>query len=190
MMSDEHRKTILVVDDESDIRLVMEDLLMDEYNVLTAGDGVEALEIISEKRGEIELVITDIRMPRMDGMELLKEIKASYPGIGVMMISAFGDINTALDAIRKGAYDYISKPLPEFDELDITIARYFEKYQLQERLRQHERAEMERMQKELEDARQIQQSLLPKETPKIDGFEIAGASIPANEVGGDFYDYL
>jgi len=126
----------------------------------------------------------------MDGMNLLDEIKTNYPEIGVMMISAFGDIRTAVEAIRRGAYDYIPKPLPEFDELDITIARYFEKHQLEERLRQQERAEMERMHRELEDARQIQQSLLPEETPKIEGFEIAGASIPAKEVGGDFYDYL
>ena len=190
-MSDEHRRTILVVDDDADIRLLMEDLLMDEYEVLTARDGVEALEIIAEKRDEIDLVITDIRMPRMDGMELLGKIKTNYPGIGVMMISAFGDINAAIDAIRKGAYDYIPKPLMrELDELDITIARYFEKYQLQERLRQQERAEMERMQRELEDARRIQQALLPKETPEIEGFEIAGMSVPAKEVSGDFYDYL
>ncbi len=198
MMSDEHRKIILVVDDEADIRLVMEDLLMDEYDVLTASDGMEALEIIAENQGpsrgkrgnKIDLVITDIKMPRMDGMELLKEIKNSYPEIGVMMISAYGDIRTAVEAIRQGAYDYIPKPLPEFDELDITIARYFEKYQLEEQLRQRELAEMERTYRELEDARQIQQSLLPKETPKIEGFEIAGTSVPAKEVSGDFYDYL
>ena len=190
-MSDEHRKTILVVDDEADIRLVMEDLLMDEYNVLMASDGQEALEIIVEKQDGIDLVITDIKMPRMNGMELLKEIKASYPEIGVMMISAFREISTAVEAIRQGAYDYIPKPFPEpLDALDIIIARYFEKYQLEERLRHQERAEMERVHQELEDARQIQQSLLPKETPKIEGFEIAGTSIPAKEVSGDFYDYL
>ena len=197
-MSDEHRKTILVVDDEPDIRLMMEDYLMEEYAVLTASDGVEALEIIAENQGPsrgkrgngIDLVITDIRMPRMNGMNLLEEIKTSYPEIGVMMISAYGDISTAVEAIRKGAYDYIPKPLPEFDELDITIARYFEKHQLEERLRQQERAEMERVHRELEDARQIQRSLLPKEIPQSRGFEIAGTSIPAKEVSGDFYDYL
>ena len=190
-MSDEHRKTILVVDDEADIRLVMEDLLMDEYNVLMASDGQEALEIIVEKQDGIDLVITDIKMPRMNGMELLKEIKASYPEIGVMMISAFREISTAVEAIRQGAYDYIPKPFPEpLDALDIIIARYFEKYQLEERLRQQERTEMERVHQELEDARQIQQSLLPKETAKIEGFEIAGTSVPAKEVSGDFYDYL
>jgi sigma-B regulation protein RsbU (phosphoserine phosphatase) len=190
-MSDEHRKTILVVDDVPDIRLMMEDYLMDKYRVLTASNGVEALEIIVENRDKIDLVITDIRMPRMDGMSLLKEIKTHYPEIGVMMITAYGEISTAVEAIRNGAYDYILKPLPEpLDALDITIARYFEKHQLEERLRQHERAEMERVRRELEDARQIQQSLLPKKTPKIEGFEIIGTSVPAKEVSGDFYDYL
>ena len=189
-MSNEQQKTILVVDDESHICLMMEDLLMDEYNVLTARDGIEALEIVAGKQDALDLVITDIRMPRMDGMELLKEMKAHYPEIGVMMISAHGNIRTAVEAMQQGAYDYIPKPLPEFDELYITIARYFEKRELEERIRQQERAEMERIYRELEDARQIQQSLLPKEPPQIEGFEIAAISIPAREVGGDFYDYL
>jgi sigma-B regulation protein RsbU (phosphoserine phosphatase) len=189
-MSDEQQKTILVVDDESHICLMMEDLLMDEYNVLTAKDGVEALEIVAEKQDMLDLVITDIRMPRMDGITLLNEMKARYPEIGVMMISAHGNIRTAVRAMQQGAYDYIPKPLPEFDELDIIISRYFEKRQLEERIRQQERAEMERIYRELEDARQIQQSLLPKESPRIEGFEIAGMSLPAKEVGGDFYDYL
>ena len=189
-MYDEQQKTILVVDDESHICLMMEDLLMEKYDVLTASDGVEALEIVAEKQEMIDLVITDIMMPKMDGMSLLKEIKTRYPEIGVMMISAYGNIRMAVEAMRQGAYDYIPKPLPEFDELDITIARYFDKHQLEERLRQQERAEMERVHRELEDARQIQQSLLPKEPPQIEGFEIAGASVPAKEVSGDFYDYL
>ena len=189
-MSGEQQKTILVVDDESHICLMMEDLLMDEYNVLTARDGVEALEVVAENQDAIDLVITDIRMPRMDGMELLGEMRIHYPDIGVMMISAHGNIRTAVDAMRQGAYDYIPKPLPEFDELDITISRYFEKRDLEERLLQQERDETERIYQELEDARQIQQSLFPKEPPEIQGFEIAAASLPAKEVSGDFYDFL
>lgn len=189
-MSDEQRKTILVVDDESHICLMMEDLLMDEYDVLTAKDGIEALETIAERQDTLDLVITDIRMPGMDGMELLREIKTHYPDIGVMMISAHGSIRTAVEAMQQGAYGYIPKPLPEFDELYITISRYFEKHELEERLRQQEQAEMERIYRELEDARLIQQSLLPNEPPEIEGFEIAGTSLPAKEVSGDFFDYL
>jgi serine phosphatase RsbU (regulator of sigma subunit) len=158
---------------------------------LTANDGIEALKTIAENAEDIELVITDIRMPRMNGMELLSEIKARYPEIGVMVISAYGEIRTAVDAMRRGAYDYIPKPLPEpLDELDFTISRYFEKHQLEERLRRQELGEMERVRQELADARQIQQSLLPKAPPQIEGFDIAGISVPAKEVSGDFYDYL
>jgi serine phosphatase RsbU (regulator of sigma subunit) len=188
-MSEEQKKTILVVDDEPDICLLMADYLI-QYNVLTASDGVEAWEIIKENRDKIYLVITDIRMPRMNGMELLQKIKTHYPEIGVMVISAYGEISTAVEAIKKGAYDYIPKPFESFDDLDITIDRYFEKYQLEEQLRQHERNEMERVRRELEDARQIQQSLLPKKLLQLEGFEIVGVSLPAEEVGGDFYDYL
>ena len=92
-MSDENQKAILVVDDESHICLMMEDLLMDKYDVLTAGDGLEALEIIAANRDKIGLVITDIMMPKMDGMSLLKEMKTRYPEIGVMMISAHSDVS-------------------------------------------------------------------------------------------------
>ena len=189
-MLDNRRKTILVVDDESHIRLMMEDLLTDEYNVLTAGNGVEALEVVAEKQDVIDLVITDIMMPQMDGMSLLKEMGERYPEIGVMMISAFGNIRMAVEAMRQGAYDYIPKPLPEFDELDITIARYFEKRDLENQLHQQEQAEIQRIYRELEDARQIQQSLLPEKPPQIQGFDIAGTSLPAREVSGDFLDYL
>ena len=189
-MTDKRRKTILVVDDESHIRLMMEDLLTDEYNVLTAGNGVEALEVVAEKQDVIDLIITDIMMPRMDGMSLLREMGERYPEIGVMMISAFGNIRMAVEAMRQGAYDYIPKPLPEFDELDITIARYFEKRDLEKQLHQQEQAEIQRIYKELEDARQIQQSLLPEKPPQIQGFDIAGTSLPAKEVSGDFLDYL
>ncbi|MBI1928476.1 response regulator, partial [Candidatus Poribacteria bacterium] len=144
-MSDERQKTILVVDDESHIRLMMEDLLGTKYNVLTASNGVEALERVMETPDGIDLVITDIMMPKLDGMNLLREIRTRYPQIGVMMISAYGNMQMAIEAMRQGAYDYITKPLPEFDELDITIARYFEKRQLEERLRQREHDEIERV---------------------------------------------
>lgn len=156
----------------------------------TVIDGLASLFVHDIEQDMLDLVITDIRMPLMDGMELLREMRTNYPDIGVMMISAHGNIRTAVEAMQQGAYDYIPKPLPEFDELDITIARYFEKRQLEERIREQERAEMERIYRELEDARQIQQSLLPKEPPQIEGFDIAATSIPAREVGGDFYDYL
>jgi len=196
-MFNKQQKTILVVDDQPDIILMMQDLLSDKYNLLTAGDGREALDIIEKENDRIELVIADIMMPKMDGMELLSEIKKSYPELGVIMITAYANIPITVKAMHQGAYDFIPKPLPGFDELDLTIARYFQKRQLEvekrkleEKIRQQELAEIERVYQELKDARNIQQSLLPKKQPKIEGFDIVGMSLPAKEVGGDFYDYL
>lgn len=131
------KPTILVVDDEPDIVLMLKYLLSEKYNVITANDGKEAFEKVKANPNSIILVITDISMPNMDGMTLLSKMRESYPNIGVIMISAHGNIQTAVEAMKKGAYDYITKPLPGFDEVDITIARYFEKRKLESKLEEY-----------------------------------------------------
>ena len=129
-MANQDTKTLLVVDDEENILLMMEDLLSDKYEILTATDGDKALDIINAKGFSLDLVITDLMMPNIDGLSLLREIKANFPELGVMMMSAHGTISSAIEAMHAGAYDYITKPLPEFDELDLKIQRYFEKLEL------------------------------------------------------------
>ena len=99
--------TILVVDDEEDIRLMLEDILRVHYRVLKAADGLEALEQIEAHPDEIDLVMTDLRMPRMDGMELAEKIRRDHPRLGVIMITAHGTIATAVEALKSGIYDYI-----------------------------------------------------------------------------------
>jgi CheY-like chemotaxis protein len=131
------KPTILVVDDEPDIVLMLEYLLSEKYNVVIANDGQDAFEKVKANPNSIDLVITDIQMPNMDGMTLLSKIQEAYPHIGVIMISAHGNIQTAVEAMKKGAYDYITKPLPEFDEVDLTIARYFEKRRLESKLAEY-----------------------------------------------------
>jgi len=108
---------ILVVDDEAIMRDSLRDWLSDAgYQVLTAENGSQALEVI--EKGKPGIVIADLVMPGMDGIELLKRAKEISPGVEVIIITAYGSIPTAITAMREGAYDYIEKPFcPEKAEL-------------------------------------------------------------------------
>ncbi len=106
---------ILVVDDELNMRLVLKALLNKEgYDVATASDGNEALKIL--KGGGVQVVVTDLKMPKLDGVGLLERVIRDYPSTPVIIVTAHGTIATAVDALKKGAFDYITKPF-ERDEL-------------------------------------------------------------------------
>jgi len=110
-------ETILVVDDEKNYLLVLSAVLEEEgYEVLTALGGHEALEI--QKSSDIDLILSDMKMPTMDGIELLENIKALDPDLPVIVMTAHGTIDKAVEAMQKGAYSYILKP---FDNERLTI---------------------------------------------------------------------
>ena len=110
-------ETILVVDDEKNYLLVLSEVLQDEgYEVLTAQGGHEALDI--QKSSDLDLILTDMKMPGMDGIELLENIKALDPDLPVIMMTAHGTVDKAVEAMQKGAYSYILKP---FDNERLTI---------------------------------------------------------------------
>ncbi len=103
-------ETILIVDDEASICQSLSAILMDEgFSVLTAGTGEEALKVIAEEMPQ--LVLIDIWLPGIDGLETLQEIKASHPNVMVIMMSGHGTIETAVKATKLGAFDFIEKPL-------------------------------------------------------------------------------
>lgn len=112
---------ILIVDDELNMRLVLQAMLKKEgYDVTTASDGLEALKIL--KSGQMDIVVTDLKMPKLDGMGLLDRIIRDDPSTPVIIITAHGTIATAVDALKKGAFDYITKPF-EQDELKHVIQK-------------------------------------------------------------------
>jgi two-component system NtrC family response regulator len=121
-------KTILLVDDDASQRKVIEFWLREEgYSTLTAGDGKTALPILEERSPD--LVVADIRMPGMDGLELLSRIRAINQDTPVILMTAFGTVNNAVDAMKLGATDYLLKPLnPE--ELKIIVRRALERQDL------------------------------------------------------------
>ncbi|MFB3925365.1 MAG: sigma-54-dependent transcriptional regulator [Syntrophales bacterium] len=112
---------ILIVDDEVNMRLVLEAMLRKEgYEVISTADGMEALDIFRHKG--IDVVVTDLKMPRLDGMALLEKISDDDPSVPVIMITAHGTVATAVDALKKGAFDYITKPF-EQDDLKNVISK-------------------------------------------------------------------
>ena len=114
------KSRILVVDDEESIREFLEIMLKKEgYEVSCAEDGQVAVDILKKK--SFDLVISDMQMPNLSGMDLLKHVKDQYPDVVFMMITAFGTTETAVEAMKIGAYDYITKPF-KIDEVRINIA--------------------------------------------------------------------
>ena len=103
------QEKILIVDDEPDTILILQDRLeMEGYEVVTATDGVEALKLIEQDLPD--LVLLDIQMPHLDGIETLTHIHEKYPGILVLMLTAHGTIQRAVEATKRGAYDFLEKP--------------------------------------------------------------------------------
>jgi len=122
------RKAILVVDDEKEMCELVKDFLGGAgYEVETAQDGREALEAVRQK--DLDAVITDLRMPDMDGMELLAAVKAERPDVPVIMVTAFGSIDRAIEAMRAGAFYFVTKPF-KLRELEALVAKAVEQRQL------------------------------------------------------------
>lgn len=113
---------ILIVEDDDDLRDALSDTLkLSRYSVLVAQDGIAAIEVL--KSNAVGLVITDVQMPNMTGLGLLHEIKSRWPHIPVLLMTAYGEISQAVEAMREGACDYLSKPF-EVDELLSRVARW------------------------------------------------------------------
>jgi two-component system, NtrC family, nitrogen regulation response regulator NtrX len=119
---------ILIIDDEKAIRKTLSEILSYEgYKIEEAGDGEEGLKRFREKTYDV--VLCDIKMPKLDGIEFLDKAREANPDVPVIMISGHGTIETAVEAVKKGAYDYISKP-PDLNRLLITIRNAMDKNNL------------------------------------------------------------
>jgi DNA-binding NtrC family response regulator len=116
---------ILIIDDEKAIRKALTEILAAEgYNTDEAADGEEGLKKFKEKTYDV--VLCDIKMPKTDGIEFLQKAGIANSDVPVIMISGHGNIETAVDAVKKGAYDYISKP-PDLNRMLITIRNAMDK---------------------------------------------------------------
>jgi DNA-binding NtrC family response regulator len=117
---------LLIVDDEERLRRVLAMLLSNmKVKMSLAADGQEALEKLEEEENHFDLVITDLRMPRLDGMDLLAKVRERWPETPVMVITAFGSVESAVEAMKAGAIDYITKPFEE-EQIKIAVRRALE----------------------------------------------------------------
>src|ERR1022692_512928 len=127
-----HRRILVVDDDESLRRITQIQLEEAGYQVVTASNGNQALTSIEEE--EPALVISDLRMPGLSGLDLLRQTRSAHPETTVILITAFGTVETAVEAMRAGAYDYITKPIDP-DELILMVNRGMERQRLLEEVR-------------------------------------------------------
>lgn len=121
---------ILIIEDEAAIRRVLSKIISEEnrsYDVTEAEDGLEGLELVSKM--DYDLILCDIKMPKMDGVEVLQKMKSIAPEIPVIMISGHGDLDIAVQTMRMGAFDYISKP-PDLNRLLTAVRNALDKNQL------------------------------------------------------------
>src|SRR6476620_6785002 len=124
---------ILVADDEPGLReFIIDSLELDDHTVVAAKDGREAAKLLDE-RG-FDLVLTDLKMPGMDGMALLRKVRAEQPEVEVIVMTAHGTVDNAVEAMKLGAFEYLQKPLSGPDELRLLVARAAERRGLRDRV--------------------------------------------------------
>ena len=183
---------ILVVDDEPDLEPLMlqrmrRHIRAGRYTFVFAQNGIEALERLNEQN-DIDMVLSDINMPRMDGLTLLEQIPKVDPNIRSVIVSAYGDMKNIRTAMNRGAFDFVTKPL-DFADLQITIDRTLS-HMTEWREALSSRDKLVALQNELNVASQIQQSILPTQFPRGPNYETFASMEPARNVGGDFFDVL
>ena len=183
---------ILVVDDEADVETLIgqkfrRKVIRGEWELTFGRNGEEALEIL-KNNPEIDIVLSDINMPKMDGLTLLEKVREKKFDLRTIMVSAYSDIENIRSAMNNGAFDFITKPI-NFQDMEITIQRGFQNLnEMREAFRS--RDDLLVLKKELNMANKIQQSILPKEFDVHVACELQAMMTPAKEVGGDFYDFF
>ena len=130
---------ILIVDDEKDMLSLLKRIISEEtdYTIEMSSDPVQALELVQEQ--PFDLIFTDLKMPRMDGIQLLEGVKKIRPNATIVVLTAYATINTAVEAIRKGAYDYITKPFGR-ERIIETIEKVMEWHEMIRGIREEQRS--------------------------------------------------
>ncbi len=132
-------KKILIIDDEENIRDILVDSLENlDYQTCTAADGEEAIEIIKQKHDELAAIICDLKMPKVSGDKVVNFVAHEHPIIPIIILSGFAQLDMALDNIRMGAFDYMSKPF-KVEELALTVKRALEFRSLKEAQARHQK---------------------------------------------------
>ena len=183
---------LLIVDDEPDsVELFSQRMRRDvdagRYELLFATTGADALDRLRTVP-DVDLVITDISMPEMDGLSLLEQIPLVQPDLRSVIVSAYGDMHNIRTAMNRGAFDFVTKPV-DFQDLRLTIERTL--CHLQEwRDALASRDQLVVLQRDLDIASRMQRAILPVDFPDHPAYAVHATMTPARTVAGDFYDVV
>ncbi|MBW2410425.1 MAG: SpoIIE family protein phosphatase, partial [Deltaproteobacteria bacterium] len=179
------RTKILLVDDDEMLLAGLKRQLRNKFFVETAVSGEEAVQMV-EKKGPYAVVVSDYKMPGMNGIEFLRQVKQTDPDTIRMMLTGSADMTTAINAVNEGSiYKFHPKPCPA-KILGEAIQSGVEEYQKITT----DQTQLKNFQSHLTKASKLQQMLMPKTEPQVDGYDIAGKSISCDETGGDYYDFI
>ncbi|TWH64290.1 serine phosphatase RsbU (regulator of sigma subunit) [Azomonas agilis] len=197
-MSNPHA-TLLIIDDDEVVRSSLVDYLEDSgFKVFQAGTGAQGLALFDHCCPD--LVICDLRMPHMDGLELIRQLHERHPDLPVIVISGAGIMKDAVEALRLGAADYLIKPVEDLAMLEHSIQRALDRYRLRqenqryrqqlETANQSLQASLQLLQEDQDAGRQVQMNMLPPTPWAVDAFQFAHRIIPSLYLSGDFVDYF
>jgi len=186
MESNEPKKTVLLVDDAPSNIQVVNSILKDLYKIRIATNGPKALELVKVAPPP-DLILLDVLMPAMDGYEVCTRLKADPETKDIPVIFLTGQTETQDETrgFEVGAVDYIHKPFSP-----AVVKARVQTHLVLRGIREQLAQQLLAIQKELETARLIQQSILPESVPKIEGLDIAARYVPMTSVAGDFYDFI
>jgi sigma-B regulation protein RsbU (phosphoserine phosphatase) len=185
-MNELEKKTVLVVDDAPANIQVVNSILKDIYKVRVATDGAKAL-VLAKTEPPPDLILLDVIMPGMDGYEVCARLKAdpATADIPVIFLTVQAESEDETHGFEVGAVDYIHKPFSP-----AVVKARVQTHLVLRGIRELLARQLNALRKELETARQIQLSILPTQLPQIKRLDIAARYIPANSIGGDFYDFI
>jgi serine phosphatase RsbU (regulator of sigma subunit) len=176
---------VLLVDDDTMLLAGLKRQLRRHFRIETAVNGEEAIKMV-KKNGPYAVVVSDYMMPGMNGIEFLRHVKMTSPDTIRMMLTGSADMTTAIKAVNEGSiYKFHPKPCPA-DTLGSAIQSGIDEYLKVTT----DQTQLKKVQKSLAKASMIQQKLMPKSDPQVEGFDIAGKSITCDETGGDYYDFI
>ncbi|MGQ7958073.1 two-component system response regulator RssB [Pseudomonas sp. SP16.1] len=191
--------TLLIIDDDEVVRASLAAYLEDSgFEVLQAANGLQGLEVFQQAKPD--LMICDLRMPQVDGLELIRRINALGVEVPVIVVSGAGVMNDAVEALRLGAADYLIKPLEDLAVLEHSVRRALDRSRLRlENQRYREKLEaanrelqasLHLLQEDQNAGRQVQMNMLPVTPWQVDSLTFAHQIIPSLYLSGDFVDYF
>jgi len=176
---------VLLVDDDAMVLAGLKRQLRNQFSIDTALSGEDALKQVLEN-GPYAVIVSDFMMPGMNGIEFLSRVKKSNPDTVRMMLTGTADMPTAIRAVNEGSiFQFHPKPCPAV-KLGQAIQSAIGEY----RKVTSDQRQLKNFKSSMAEASKVQQKLMPKCDPQVDGFDIAGRSIWCDETGGDYYDFL